>query len=609
MSQRIELLSPAKDLDTGIAAINYGADAVYIGGPKFGARAAAGNSLLNIEKLVKHSHNYWAKVYVALNTVIFDFEIEEVRKLITKIYEMGVDAIIIQDMGILKMDLPPIPIFASTQTHNYEMQKIKFLEAAGIRRVILARELNLNQIQEIKNNSSIELEFFIHGALCVCFSGQCYLSYATTGRSANRGECSQPCRLPYTLVDSNGKEIIRNKHLLSIKDLNLSDSILQLMKAGITSFKIEGRLKDINYVKNITAFYRQRLDELISGNNQFKRSSSGFHNFYFSPDPEKTFNRGYTKYFIKETDSSLGAINTPKSIGKLLGKVKLRQNEYFIIDSNEKISNGDGLCYFTSEGTLYGFGVSKTDGQKIFIDNSIQIEVGTPIYRNHDHQFIKTLTRDKSNRKIACNIMIDYHNNSLKLNIIDEDEISVSITKSYSPIESGRSVTPIQKMKQQLSKAGDTIFHINNIVFTSTVPIDIKVSEINKLRRDILQLLQAERQRLYQNIVESKTGKDIQFPYTELNYLGNVTNNLSRAFYHEHGVKKIEDGFELMSNYKNTTVLTSKYCIKKELNICPLVKSKAKLPQIAEPLFLKTKEGKLRLEFNCCKCEMSIIYV
>jgi len=296
--KKLELLSPAKDLDCSIAAINCGADAVYIGAPKYGARIAVGNSIEDITALVNYAHKFRAKVYVTVNTILYEEELEEVQKLIHQLYEISVDAIIIQDMGILEMDLPPIPLFASTQAHNYSVDKIKFLEQTGIQRIILARELSLKQIKEIRNNTQVDLEFFIHGALCVCFSGQCYFSYVTTGRSANRGECSQPCRMLYSLEDAEGNTILRDKYLLSLKDLNLSAHLRELIDAGITSFKIEGRLKDISYVRNVTAFYRQKLDEIIASDNSLSKSSCGKVYSGFTPDINKTFNRGYTDYFI-----------------------------------------------------------------------------------------------------------------------------------------------------------------------------------------------------------------------------------------------------------------------------------------------------------------------
>jgi len=331
--KKIELLAPAKDLESGKAALIYGADAVYIGAPKFGARSAAGNSLNDIKQLIGFAHKFYAKVYVTLNTILHDNELVEAQDLINELYKIGTDALIIQDMGILEMELPPIPIFASTQTNNISWQKIKFLEDTGIQRVILARELSLEQIKEIHSKTTVDLEFFVHGALCVSFSGQCYFSHAIDKGSANRGTCAQPCRSYYSLLDKNGNTLVKNKYLLSLKDMNLSEHINELIDAGISSFKIEGRLKDINYIKNITAYYRKQIDEVLKKKEGFEKSSSGKIVYDFNPDAEKTFNRGYTDYFLNGRTKEIASLDTQKSIGKYIGKVKSVKKNYFIIVS------------------------------------------------------------------------------------------------------------------------------------------------------------------------------------------------------------------------------------------------------------------------------------
>ena len=345
----LELLSPAKNLEYGITAIDFGADAVYIGAPKFSARINASNSLSDIERLCSYAHRFHSKVFVALNTIIFDNELEEVEKLIHKIHEAGADALIIQDMGILEMNLPPIELHASTQCHNFDLNKIKFLENVGFSRVILSREMSLDYIKQIRSSTNIELEAFVHGALCVGFSGQCYMSAFNGSRSGNRGECAQPCRLSYDLLDENKNVIIKNKQILSLRDLNLNAHIAELANAGVSSFKIEGRLKDLNYVKNITALYRKKLDEIIENNNSYKKASLGQFSFNFEPDASKSFNRGFTTYFFHERSEKISA-NTSKSIGKKLGKIIEVGENYFKIDTNEIISNGDGLCWFAENG-------------------------------------------------------------------------------------------------------------------------------------------------------------------------------------------------------------------------------------------------------------------
>lgn len=357
--KELELLSPAKDLATGIAAINCGADAVYIGAPKFGARAAVGNSLSDIKQLINYAHQFRAKVYITINTLLYDDELAEAEALIKQCYDIGTDAVIIQDMGIFEMGIPPIPKFASTQTNNYSVDQIKFLESVGVQRIILARELSLEQIKEIRNATTVDLEFFVHGALCVSFSGQCYMSCALTGRSANRGECAQPCRMLYTLEDADGNVIVKDKYLLSLKDLNLSNRIEDLIDAGITSFKIEGRLKDTVYVKNVTAHYRQTIDDVMKRKDGFVRSSSGKSIINFTSDPAKSFNRGFTNYLVDGKSGDNSSFNSQKSIGKYLGDVTKTGNDFITINTKEKIVNGDGLCYFDKDDVLQGFKKNK----------------------------------------------------------------------------------------------------------------------------------------------------------------------------------------------------------------------------------------------------------
>ncbi|HQI88238.1 MAG TPA: peptidase U32 family protein, partial [Tenuifilum sp.] len=400
----LELLAPAKDLETGIAAITHGADAVYIAAHKFGAREKAGNPIEDIAELCHFAHAYHARVYVTVNTIIFDSELKEVQELINQIYNAGADAIIIQDFAILAMDIPPIAIHASTQMHNTDPNHINFLEKNGVSRIVLPRELNLGEISNIRSKTKAELEFFIHGALCVSYSGQCYMSYSLSGRSANRGACAQPCRLAYDLVDEMGNVLVENKHLLSLKDINLSSHLADLIRAGITSFKIEGRLKDITYVKNITAHYSNLLNNFIGLNQQYKRASSGKCTYTFTPDPERTFNRGFTTHFINSRKPNQASLNTPKSVGKRIGMVDRIYRNYFCINSAETIHNGDGLCFFNSQNQLVGFRVNKVDGDKVFPNQMpTDLTIETTIYRNEDFELEQTLNRKSAERKVDCN--------------------------------------------------------------------------------------------------------------------------------------------------------------------------------------------------------------
>ena len=602
--KEIELLTPAKDLEGGLAAINCGADAVYIGAPRFGARSAAGNSLQDIRKLVQYAHQYWAKVYVTVNTILYDNELDEVQKLIYQLYDAGVDAIIIQDMAILEMDLPPIPLFASTQTHNYSVEKIKFLEQSGLQRIILARELSLEQIKEIKLNTNVDLEFFIHGALCVCYSGQCYFSFATTGRSANRGECSQACRMLYSLEDSNGKIIKDEAYLLSLKDLNLSAHLRSLIDAGITSFKIEGRLKDVSYVKNITAYYRQKLDEILLNNNSFKKDSSGKIIYSFIPDPEKTFNRGYSDYFLSGLGKEIASFATPKSVGKLIGKVKKVENDFFEIETKEYLVNGDGICFFDEQNVLVGMNINRVERNKIFTKELSGLLPETKVYRNHDHQFIKELSKDETKRKINCEIEVQTDQNKLIISAVDEDGIAVSISEAIELIEPEDSLKAITVMENQLKKSGSTIFSVEHVRIKSGKAIFLPVSKWNELRRTILQLLLEKRIKNYPMQKREQMNNSFAFPEISLNYSGNVVNEKAKEFYRKHGVETIEAGFEKLDDFEGKILMTTKYCIKEELHMCPLKTGHTKTPEMKEPLYLNDGKQKYRLRFNCQKCEM-----
>lgn len=606
--KEIELLSPAKDLLSGIAAINCGADAVYIGAPKFGARSAAGNSLDDIQKLVRYAHQYWAKVYVTVNTILYDDELDEVQKLIHQLCKADVDAIIIQDMALLEMDLPPIPLFASTQTHNYSVDKIKFLELSGLQRVILARELSLEQIKEIKLNTNVDLEFFIHGALCVCFSGQCYFSFATTGRSANRGECSQVCRMLYSLEDSNGKIIHDAAYLLSLKDLDLSTHLHSLLEAGITSFKIEGRLKDVSYVKNITAYYRQKLDEILSNNKYYKKASSGKIIYSFIPDPEKTFNRGSSEYFLLEEGKELASFATPKSVGKYLGEVKKVGNDYFEIEANDFLVNGDGICFYDEKNNFMGMNINRVEKNKIITKELEGLFPGTKIYRNHDHQFIKELSKDETKRKISCEIEVQVVEKTLTISAVDEDGNAVSFDNAIELIEPEDAQKANAVMENQFKKSGSTIFSVEKILIKSGKVIFLPVSKWNELRRIILELLLEERIKNYPKQNREKVKNSFPYPENKLDYAGNVVNEKAKTFYKKHGVETIEDGFEKLDAFGGKILMTTKYCIKEELHMCPFKAEHAEVPEMKEPLYLNDGKQKYKLRFNCQKCEMEIYY-
>ena len=418
--RKIELLAPAKNLECGIEAINHGADAVYIGAPKFGARAAAVNSLEDIEALVKHAHLYNARIYVTVNTILKEEELQETEEMIHALYRIGVDALIVQDMGITQLNLPPIPLHASTQMDNRTPEKVKFLKEAGFRQVVLARELSLREIKKIHDTCpEVPLEVFVHGALCVSYSGQCYVSQACFGRSANRGECAQFCRLPFSLVDSDGKVMVKDKHLLSLKDLNQSDELEQLLDAGASSFKIEGRLKDVSYVKNVTAAYRQKLDAIFAHRQEYVRASSGTCRFDFRPQLDKSFSRGFTHYFLHGRDKEIFSFDTPKSLGEEMGTMKEARGNYLTVAGLKSFNNGDGVCYIDEQGRLQGFRINRVDGNKLYPQEMPQIKPRTRLYRNFDQEFERILSRKSAERKLSVSILLADNNFGFPLTLTD----------------------------------------------------------------------------------------------------------------------------------------------------------------------------------------------
>jgi collagenase-like PrtC family protease len=600
--RHIELLAPAKDLESGRAAINHGADAVYVGAPKFGARAAAGNSLNDIAKLIQYAHRYWTKVYVALNTILFDDELDEAQAIVRSLSEAGADALIIQDMGLLELDLPPIPLFASTQTHNYSLEKIQFFEKVGFQRVILARELSLKQLKEIRTNTTIDLEFFIHGALCVSFSGQCYLSQATQGRSANRGACAQPCRLPYTLTDSSGKILAKDKYLLSLKDLNLSEYLRDLIDAGVSSFKIEGRLKDINYVKNVIAFYRQRIDEILETDSSLSCASSGRTMPAFQPDPSRTFNRGFTDYFIRRRNKDILSSHTPKSVGACLGKAGKTRRDHFLLETTEALHNGDGICFFDRQEVLCGTNINKVEKNKIYPSELKGIEEGTMIYRNYDHQFAKSLQENKTKRLINVRMQFEETENGFVLSIVDDDDVKVSVIQKVEKIPAKNQAAAEETVRRQLMKLGDSIFVSDELHIVWSQPYFIPVRVCNKLRREAIAQLEEKRMKRFPRHHSSIIPNSEPYPTTHLDYSANVANKKSESFYRRHGVEIIEPAFELQHS-KRTTVMTMKHCLRFQFGLCV-----GQATADADPLFLQDAKNTYRLEFDCEACQMKIVF-
>ena len=599
----IELLAPAKNLEYGKLAINYGADAVYIGADKFGARANAGNSITDIAQLVKYAHKYKAKVFVTLNTIIYDHELEEAQKLIYQIYEAGADALIIQDMGILKMDIPPIALHASTQTNNFQLDRIQFLDDVGFERIILARELSLKEINRIKKNTNSELEFFIHGALCVSLSGQCYFSQAVTGRSANRGECAQMCRHPYNLLDAKGQRIILNSHLLSLKDLNLNKDLEGLMEAGISSLKIEGRLKDANYVKNVVSYYRQKLDEIFLINPNFKKASSGSTAIQFEPDTERSFNRLSTDYFISGRKTAQVNRSTPKSMGKKMGFITHVVNDYIKVDSEVEFHNGDGLC-FVKKGGLIGLRVEKVMGDKIFVNDISQLSRGVEIYRNLDHDFNKLLVADRSIRKISAKINMTIKDGYFNLELCDEDNLTTVYTILQQHEIAKNKDLALNNITSKLLKSGDSIFNIHKVNYHIEEAYFFRMAELNEIRRALFDKHEQHRGMVYARKDVVRQAKQKAYPQVNLDFSANISNIKAAEFYKEHGVESHEKALEVGNVKDNQLLMTTRYCIKYELGFCERFQEPKNAP--AEPLYLQDQSRKYLLEFDCSKCLMHI---
>jgi putative protease len=590
-----------------MAAINAGADAVYIGAPLFGARSNATNSVEDIEELVQYAHLFKAQVFVVVNTILYDNELKDCEKLIHQLYAIGVDALIVQDMAVLEMDLPPIVIHASTQANNRDPKHVKFLADAGMKRVVLARELNLDQIKDISNASDVELEFFVSGALCVSFSGNCYMSIANGERSANRGSCAQNCRLPYNLVDGTGKTLIANSHLLSIKDLDLSDQLPNLVEAGVTSFKIEGRLKDMVYVKNNTSYLRKKLDTFLENNEHYQKASSGRTFYNFEAEMDRSFNRGYTDYFVNKRTEKIGSWDSPKSQGQLIGKLIETKANGYVIENYEKLNNGDGLCFINDNNEPDGMQINIIIND-IVVPNTLKaIKPGTIIYRNSDAEFNRLVERDDSAiRKIGVNLMFSETADGFQLLAVDEDgHQSVSSFVSAKELaKNEESTTP--NIIKNLSKTGNTPFIVDDINVEFSQNWFLPISKINEIRRVVLEQLIDIRVKEYHREEFQITKTEHPYPVSQLDFTYNVSNRLAREFYKRHGVTEIEKAFELQWDPGKSRVMTTKYCVKYELGKCARFQRDTMGEKVVEPLILKQGELEYKLKFNCKPCEMEI---
>ena len=605
--RKIELLAPAKNLECGIAAIDHGADAVYIGAPRFGARASAGNSLEDIAELVKYAHLYNVRIYVTLNTILKDEELPDTEKMIWNLYQIGVDALIVQDMGLLGLNLPPIPLHASTQMDNRHVEKVKFLAEAGFRQVVLARELSLEQIRKIHEAvPQTPLEVFVHGALCVSYSGQCYVSQHCFGRSANRGECAQFCRLAFDMVDADGKVIAKDKHLLSLKDLNQSEELEKLLDAGASSFKIEGRLKDVSYVKNVVAYYRQKLDAIFKRRKEYIRASSGSVRLAFKPQLDKSFTRGFTNYFLFGRNKDIFSFDTPKSMGEEMGYVKEIRGNYIIVAGVKPFSNGDGICYLDERGKLKGIRINRVENNKLFPAGEMpRIKQRTVLYRNFDQEFEKLMQRKSSERKLGVEISLKENIFGFTLTLIDEDDVSVSVSLEK---EKELARTPqLDNIKNQLGKLGNTPFEAERIDVDLKDNWFLPSSVLTEWRRETVEKLLSARRMNYRQEIVSMPETNHPFLQSELTYLGNVMNEGAMGFYQKHGVSKIAPAFEKCPT-NDAVLMFCKHCLRYSMGWCP-VHQRGKSP-FREPYYLVSSDGKrFRLEFDCKFCQMKVLAV
>jgi putative protease len=604
MTTPLELLAPAGNAEIGMAAIEHGADAVYIGGPKFSARSEARNTLTGIGRLIRHAHLFYAKVYVALNTIFTDREIPEALDLIRSVYDLGADGVIIQDVGLLELDLPPIALIASTQMHNTSPEKVRFLEAVGFKRVILGRELSLKEIAAIREKTTdVELEVFVHGALCVSYSGQCYMSQTVAKRSGNRGVCAQPCRSRYTLTDGEGKTVLHQKFPLSLKDMNRIDAIADLTAAGITSFKIEGRYKDIDYVKNITAAYRLAIDRFLGGHAEYRRASSGITTLAFSPDPDRTFNRGYTTYFLFSDKEKIASLDTQKAIGQFVGTVSTMGKDFFRLKSGE-LQNGDGICFFTEEKNLAGCRIERVKGDKIYPSAMAHLSIGTGLYRNHDQAFTRLLNKPSASRRIMVDMAFSQDESGLHLRVTDEDgnRTEHRVSALFEPArDPARARTRIET---QLSSTGNSPYSVRRVQISPETPGFMPLATLNGLRREALDALTGIRMRTRPSQSIPLVPNTVAYSETVLDYRANVLNDHARKFYERHGAKVVESAFETLSDPIGKTVMTTRYCIRRELGACNKFH---RSPQLKEPLKITDGRHTYRLEFDCRECRMSVV--
>ncbi|MFZ3159259.1 MAG: U32 family peptidase [Rhodoferax sp.] len=632
LPHQLELLAPARDAAIGMEAVNHGADAVYIGGPSFGARTSADNPVADMARLVAHAHRFNSRIFVTMNTILRDDELEGARTLAWQLYEAGVDALIVQDMGLLSLDMPPLPLHASTQCDIRTPEKARFLQDVGLTQLVLARELTLPQIAAIRaatDPARSTLEFFVHGALCVAYSGQCYISAAHTGRSANRGECSQACRLPYQVVDDQGRFVAHDKHVLSMKDNNQSANLAALVDAGVRSFKIEGRYKDMAYVKNITAHYRKLLDELIEARQHsgdpLSRASSGRTTFSFTPDPNQNFNREFTDYFVNGRQDSIGAFDTPKNPGQAIGFVTQLGPNWVDLELNDRqavLHNGDGLCYYDLQKELVGLAVNRAElvsakkgSWRVFPKDELaglkDLRKGVEVNRNRDVDWLHALDKKSSERRIQLWAQLAENAQGITLTLTDEDGFSASAHASLALAPATDKAGALDTVVENVSKLGNTIFAAHDVQVAFAQPWFVPASILNPLRREAIQKLEAARAAGFVRWLPGQAVEPpVAYPDDTLSYLANVFNRAARSFYARHGVKVVAAAYEAIEEPGEVSLMITKHCVRFSLSLCPKqakgvtgVQGTVK----AEPLQLINGKEKLTLRFDCKPCEMHVV--
>ena len=623
-AQAIELLAPARDADIGIEAVNHGADAVYIGGPAFGARDKAPNALPDLERLVRHAHRYRARIYVTLNTILRDDELEVARRQAWDLYGIGVDALIVQDMGLLQIDLPPIQLHASTQCDTRTPEKARFLQDVGFSKIILARELTLQQIRDVRAAvDRATLEFFIHGALCVAYSGQCFISHAHTGRSANRGSCSQECRLPYTVTDSAGRVIAHEKHVLSIKDNDQSANLAALVDAGVRSFKIEGRYKDLGTVKNVTAHYRQLFDALLEDRDDLRRASSGRTTFAFAPDPQRGFNRGASDYFVNGRRDDLGAFDSPKHAGLPIGhvaRVAATHVEIELADDALALANGDGLTHLDLHHNLIGWQVNTA--QRIAgrlwraqpdepIASLKGLRAGTALHRNRDMAWDRLLTKKSAERRIGVTLRLSETGRGFALEAVDDDGVAARSEAAHARQPARDAAQAQAAIRGQLGRLGNTIFEARDIAVQFTQAWFVPASVLNALRRDAIAALEAARAAVLERPPRAAPVEPpVPYPGDALTYLANVYNHAAHDFYVRHGVRIVDAAYESHQQLGDVSLMITKHCVRWSLSLCPKQAKGVTGVQgtiRAEPLTMTSGGDTLTLRFDCKPCEMHVV--